>query len=435
MRRPPRLHVNNDEIVITGATCRFPGGITSLDGFWSALLAPSVHLASLSRRRPDSRWPYPHYNENLMYPTGWLEDASAALTNTVSFAEFFGLGAREVEYMSPNARIVLQLGYEAILDAGVRPGSLDKKNWGIFTSMNDSGWKEKRVSDTNLREFASGLSGSADEAAGARLAYFLNLTGPAVEVKTACSSSLVAIHQACLAIRNGDCDAAIVIASTTHFHPSGALFRSQNGIVSPSGKCMPFSDMADGFVASEGAAAIVLQKASDPLARGMTYGVVKATTVTQDGRSRGFYAPNPEAQKRLLETVLDKAGAGPNDISYLEAHGTGTQLGDEIELDVIKDVFASRERSLLVGSVKAVIGHTEECAGLAGVLKALLCLRHNAIPPQPPTGPLNKVIDHESCKVVIPAKVMPFLPYQRQPRLCAISSFGLYGTLGGVIVE
>ncbi|KAF8523370.1 polyketide synthetase [Hysterangium stoloniferum] len=431
----PSTLVESD-ILITGVACRFPGNINSLSTFWDALLAPTLHLKSLSRERPPSRWPSSHPQENLMYPSGWLDDGAAGLTNVSSIATFFGLSVQEVEEMCPNARLVLQMGYEAIEDAGIRPGALEGGRWAVYSSMNDSGWRERRVSELSLKDYASEMQGSADEAAGARLSYFLDLIGPVVEVKSACSSSAVAIHQASLAIRNGDCDAAVVVAATTHFHPSSALFRSKNGIVSPSGKCSPFSDAADGFVASEGTAAIVLQKADNTLARQMAYGMIKATTVTQDGRSRGFFAPNPKAQQRMLEQVLKKARVRPDDVAFLEAHGTGTRLGDEIELQVINEVFKSkRTPPLSIGSVKAVIGHTEECAGLAGILKILACLQNNAIPPQPAIGPLNKGIDLGRCHVAIPSKITPFFRHDDALRLCSVSSFGLYGTLANIIVQ
>ncbi|PBK78585.1 polyketide synthetase [Armillaria solidipes] len=427
----PPIDDQRRDIVISGAACRFVGGIDSMDAFWAALLSPTAFLQNLSRERPESRWKRGHPNEELMYPSGWLDLADH--DNGSSFAEFFGFSPNEAKTMSPNAKLVLQLGYQAIEDSGIAPKSLSGQNWGVFTSVNDSGWKEHRVAELGLKDYANGLNGAADDAVGARLSYFLNLTGPALEIKTACSSSAVAIHQARLAIENGDCDSAIVVSATTHFHPSGALFRSGNGIVSPRGKCEPFSDSADGFVASEGAAAIVLQRADR--ARVPPYAVLRATGTTQDGASRGFFAPNPAAQQRLLEGALQKASCKPHDIALLEAHGTGTQLGDAIELQAITSVFGrARSMPLYIGSAKAVIGHTEECAGLAGVLKVMLCLSNNLIPPQPPTGVLNEGANFLDADMIIPSKPVAFLSHESGP-LCAISSFGLSGTLASVILE
>ncbi|ETW77135.1 putative multidomain protein [Heterobasidion irregulare TC 32-1] len=416
-----------NEIYITGAACRFVGGIDDLSSFWSALISPDSFLDHLSRERPSSRWEMCPTEEHLMFPSGWISDST--INDVSSFAEFFGLSLADAQAMSPNARLILQLGYEAIEDAGIAPMSLNGKCWGVFTSVNDSGWRERRCTELDLQEYSQGLQGSADDAAGARLSYFLNLTGPAVEIKTACSSSAVAIHQACLAIRNGDCEAAVVIAATTQFHPAGSIFRSQKGIVSKNGRCAPFSDLANGFVSSEGAAAIVLQKYPD--AQVPTYCSLRATSVTQDGRSRGFLAPNPQAQTRLLNSALEKAACSPDDICFYE----GTQLGDAIELDAIQTVFgATRTKPLYIGSSKAVIGHVEECAGLAGVLKSMTCFSHNVIPPQPRTGPLNESIDFDASNIIVTNKVTPFFR-GKQPRLCSVSSFGLSGTLAHLILE
>ncbi|KAL4262184.1 hypothetical protein AB1N83_005909 [Pleurotus pulmonarius] len=418
-------------VVISGASCRFTGGIDNLDSFWSSLLAPEVFLRSCSQRRPESRWPKNHPQEAQMHPSYWLDDEM--LNNTHSFSNFFKLTPRDVRAMSPNARLVLQLGYEAIQDAGIAPQSLRGKNWGVFTSVNESGWRLREYSDTKLQDYSLRAYGSADDAVGARLSYFLDLTGPAIEIKTACSSSGVALHQARLALKNGDCDAAIVIAATTHFHPAGAIFRAGHGLVSPSGKSNPFSELADGFVASEGAAAVVLQKSNhvkvDP------YAILRTTGVGQDGASHGFFAPNLEAQKRLFRRTLANAGLKPQDVSLIEAHGTGTQLGDAIELQAISDVFDEGRDSLLyVGSAKAVLGHTEECAGLVGVLKAMLCLSHSIVTPQPVIGTLIQTPSTSTPSIVVPSRITQFSPTSDHI-LASVSSFGLSGTLANIILQ
>ncbi|CAA7262015.1 unnamed protein product [Cyclocybe aegerita] len=416
------------EIVATGAACRFAGGIDSMEAYWSALLSPDIFVKNLSRTRPESRWPKGRKDEASFFPMGWLNDSE--IDNLKSFRDFFGLSPKEGASLSPNARLVMQLGYQSIEDACIAPKSLSGQKWGIFTAVNDSGWRERRLEASNLEEYAIGLHGSADDAVGARLAYFLNFTGPTIEIKTACSSSAVAIHQACMGICNGDCEAAVVITVSTHFHPAGALFRAHNGITSPSGVCAPFSESADGFVASEGACAIVLQKA--PAAKIQPYGCILASAITQDGASRGFFAPNPNAQTRLLREVLSKAGISASQISFVEAHDTGTRLGDSIELEALQEAFCNdRIDPICIGSSKAVIGHTEECAGLAGTLKVLLCLHHNAIPPQPRTGPFNSTIS--TGRVHICRKISPFV-HGKFRRYCSVSSFGLSGTLANIVI-
>ncbi|KAH7872218.1 polyketide synthetase, partial [Lentinula edodes] len=419
-------------IVISGASCCFPGEINSLDSFWDALMNPRAFRNSCSQIRPSSRWPHNHPRESKMYPSGWL--GGAWTDNVLSFAQFFSIPPTEAYLMSPNARIALQLGYQAIEDAGIPPKSLSGKSWGVFTSVNESGWPEKNLQEIeDGTEFPTVLHGSAAHAVGARLSYFLNLTGPAIGIQSACSSSAIALHQARLAIENGDCEAAIVIATTTHYHPTSALMRSSLGVVSPRGICEPFMSSADGFVASEGAAAIVIQRQKS--ARALPYAALVTSVVSQDGKSRGFFAPNPVAQKRLLNSALTAANCSINDIQLLEAHGTGTVLGDAIELEAINDVLGSTRNGVLyIGSSKAVIGHTEECAGLAGILKCLLCLQNNIIPPQPISGPLNAVIEQFPDSIIIPSRAVP-LPPTKWPRFCSVSSFGLSGTLANVIIS
>ncbi|KAF8636077.1 hypothetical protein AX17_003784 [Amanita inopinata Kibby_2008] len=427
---PPAAREDYD-IAISGVSCRFVGGIDSLGSMWKALTNPDEFLANLSRERPSSRWEREESTEQAIRPMGWLGDDIAH--DTLSLADFFGLTPRDVEAMNPNARLALKLGYEAIEDAGIAPMSLSGKPWAIFTCVNNSGWDEKRKQSLDLPEYVEGFAANADDAIGARLSYFLNLTGPVLEVKTACSSSAVATHQACNAIRLGDCEAAIVIASVTHFSPSGAMFRASRGMVSEKGISSAYSNHTDGYVASEGAAAIVLQRTD--LSESVPYGIMKATAVTQDGRSRGFFAPNPQAQKRLLEMALAKSGLLPDDISYMEGHGSGTPLGDAIELQSLLDVYGSqRKEALYLGAIKSVIGHTEECAGLAGVLKALCCFQNNAIPPQPLIKGLNKNIDFTTAKICIPQRTISLLP-STDPRVIGVSLFGLTGTLAQVIIQ
>ncbi|EPQ51410.1 hypothetical protein GLOTRDRAFT_49200 [Gloeophyllum trabeum ATCC 11539] len=242
---------------------------------------------------------------------GWLD--LRPLDDVHSFSTFFNIPPPEAAAMSPNARLVMQHGYNALEDAGMAPRSVSGRRWGIFTSLNDSGWREYRFSKLSLQ--GEGPSAS-DDSAGGRLAYFLDLRGPCMDIKTACSSSAVAIHQACRSIEAGDCEAALVIAATTHLMPSAAIFRSRAGIGSRSGKCSTFSEDADGFLPSEACTAIFIQRRRDisvtPYAR------IRGTAVGQDGRSLGFTAPNAAAQADVLQKALTTSGCVPDDIYYYE---------------------------------------------------------------------------------------------------------------------
>lgn len=429
-RRNP-VSPDDSDLVISGASCRFPGGVNTLDDFWSTLISPEAYVAHLGRQAPSSRWDSEVSDANL--PMGWLD--LRTLDDIHSFSTFFNIPPPEAAAMSPNARLVMQHGYNALEDAGMAPRSVSGRRWGIFTSLNDSGWREYRFSKLSLQEYSDKWSSASDDSAGGRLAHFLDLRGPCMDIKAACSSSAVAIHQACRSIEAGDCEAALVIAATTHLMPSAAVFRSRAGIGSRSGKCSTFSEDADGFLPSEACTAIFIQRRRDisvtPYAR------IRGTAVGQDGRSLGFTAPNAAAQADVLQKALNTSGCVPDDIYYYEAHGTGTPVGDAIEVDAINRVYGGkRTRPLLMGSVKAVVGHTEECAGLAGVLKTMLCLRYKTVPPQPNLGFIHPNLDTCASKIVIPRTAQALVdPDSSKPVVCVVSSFGLSGTLAHIILE
>lgn len=423
--------VSDASLVITGVACRYPGNVSSLSDLWDALLDPQTYDIRVSKKVPASRWSPESIQGVDIPPVAWLEDE--AFQDTGAFRKFFRLSPADAQNMSPNARLVLRMAYQAIEDAGIAPSSLDGQSWAVFSSVNSSGWRERMSAELDIHEYSMALPGSAHDAVGARLSYFLNLTGPAIEVKTACSSSLVAINQACNSIRSGDCDAAIVVSSTTHFHPSGPIFRLDSGIASKSGRCATFSETADGFLPGEGAAAIVIQKATD--AQCGVYAKIKASHITQDGRSHGFFAPNPAAQTRLLQQTMKKARCVEEDIDLIEAHGTGTQVGDAVEMQALDKVFrGKRTRPLLVSAVKAVLGHTEETAGLSSVLKTIACLQNNIVPGQHNLELPNSQIDFTGSKFIVPRRVTSF-PRNGRPRRIGVSSFGLSGTLAHAILE
>ncbi|KAJ7595789.1 polyketide synthetase [Mycena floridula] len=432
---PNRLFSNppdtTDSLHITGASCALAGDINSLAALWQALMGPDDFSNRLAKTSVSRSSEFSLNGDGTRLPVGRLDPD--IFDNDAALSEFFSLTPDTVKSMAPTARLVLQLGYRAIEDAGVAPRSLNGKRWGVFTAVSDSGWREHRLSKIGPEEYGESLNGSADDAAGARLAYYLNLVGPSMDIKTACSSSAVAIHQASLAIRNQDCDAALVIAATCHFHESASIFRSKAGIASPTGRCKTFSDAADGFFPSEGAVAIVIQKSVDVTCQ--PYAKLRTTAIAQDGKSRGFFSPNPRAQSSLISDALRRANCSPDDISYFEAHGTGTRMGDAVELAAIKTVFASRSSPLIVGAAKAVFGHHEECAGLTSLLKAIACFSSHSIPPQPHIEVFNREINLESSSIIVPQLPLPLPENVQGQALIGISSFGLSGTLAHIILQ
>ena len=424
-----------EPVAIVGLSCRFPGGADSPDAFWR-VLAGGVDVVT---EVPADRW-----------DSGELFDADPAAAGKVATRwggflrsvdrfdpYFFGISPREAARMDPQQRLWLEVAFEAFEHAGLTLDALAGSATGVFLGLHShsSDYFWLQLADPAQMDAFTG-PGNAHNIAAGRLAYLFDLRGPAITVDTACSSSLVAVHMACQSLRAGDCRIAIAGGVNAMLSPLWSIPLSRMQMLSPTGRCRAFDASADGFVRGEGAGAVILKRLSDAVADDDTIlAVIRGSAVNQDGRTNGITAPNGLAQRALLRDALRNAGVRAGDITHVETHGTGTALGDPIELEAIADVLGegrSAARQCWIGAVKSNLGHLEGAAGIAGLIKVVLSLQRRAIPPVVHFSRLNPHIAVDVAQFPVPTRVEPW-PGDR--RLAGVSSFGWSGTNAHIIVE
>lgn len=426
---------DKEPIAIVGVGLRLPGGAHDLDSFWRLLRDGVDAIGEVPPERWDLRTLYdPDSRVPGKLTTRW----GGFLPNIDRFdAHFFGIAPREAETLDPQHRLLLEVTWEALEQAGHAPDRLFGQRVGIFIGICNSDYFRTLLADTAAID-AYTTSGNALSIAAGRLAYVLGTHGPALAVDTACSSSLVALHLAVQSLRAGESDLALAGGVGLLLDPAISITFSKAQMMAADGRCKTFDAAADGYVRSEGCAILVLRRLSDALTDGDdVLAVVRGSAVNQDGRSSGLTAPNGPAQEAVIRAALAAAGLAPETIGYVEAHGTGTALGDPIETGAIVAALGRDRppgRPLAIGSVKTNIGHTEAVAGVAGVIKAALMLRHGEIPPHLHLRRLNPLIDFGDAPITIPTTRTSW-PATELPRRAGVSSFGLSGTNAHVILE
>jgi 3-oxoacyl-[acyl-carrier-protein] synthase II len=409
------------EAAITGLALRAPGGISDAGSFWAAI----ERGADLTGTLPEDR--------RAADPRGWadLPTRGGYLSEVFGFdPRFFGISPREARSIDPQHRLLLELIWEAFENAAIRPGDCGPAT-GVFVGITGSDYRE--WGDDQLSSYWTIGNGHCFSVG--RVARTLDLGGPALAVDTACSSSLVAVHTAARALAAGDCDVAIAAGVNLVLSARTTRGVSLTGALSPDGRSRPFDARANGFVRAEGGGAVVLKRLADARRdHDRVLAVLEATALNQDGRCGSFAAPNEHAQVRLLRSLLDRAGRRPDDITLVEAHATGTPVGDPVEVAAALRVLAAgeRDRPLLLGSVKGNIGHAESAAGVLSLIKAVACLNRRQVPPQANLEQLNPAIDLAGRRAAIPTELTR-LP---EGELHAIvSSFGLSGTNAGAVLS
>jgi acyl transferase domain-containing protein/acyl-coenzyme A synthetase/AMP-(fatty) acid ligase/acyl carrier protein len=405
-------------IAIVGMACRLPGA-DDTQAFWQ-LLSEGRQALGAHARLPGVE-------------AGFLDDID-------SFdADFFGLSGSEAQAMDPQQRLLLEVSRHAMEDAGLLPAKLAGTRVGVFVGISsaDFAFEQFGRRDAEAQVNAYAGTGMAFSIAANRLSYHYDLRGPSMAIDTACSSSLVAVHQACVSLRAGESSAALVGGVNLIGGPHWQLALERAGMLSPHRRCRSFDADADGYARGEGCAVVVLKRLGDATADGdRVLGVIQGSAVNQDGRSNGMTAPNPLAQQAVIGEALAAAGAPAESIQYVEAHGTGTRLGDPIEVEALQTVLGpgrSTEDVCFIGSAKANIGHLEAAAGIVGLVKAVLCLRHAAIPPQPAFGALNPLLKLDGTAFRVPTQLHHW-PAASVAR-AAVSSFGFGGTNAHVVVD
>ncbi len=430
-------------VAIIGMACRFPGGCENTDHFWKLLRSGTCAITEIPRDRWDIDQ---YYDPDQKKPGGIISRHGGFIHDVDQFdAHFFNISHREAAAMDPQQRLLLTLAWEALERAGMNPAALAGTRTGVFVGIFSHDYEiiQIRNNDRDTRisfddmYFATGNSASV---AAGRLAYCFGFEGPAIAIDTACSSSLVAVHLACQSLRNRETDIALASGVNLLLSPELSMTFSRAGMLSRTGLCKTFDASADGYVRSDGCGMVVLKLLSQAIADGdPVLAVVRGSAINQDGASNGLTAPNGLSQEAVIRTALANAGVAPHDVSYIEAHGTGTPLGDPVEVSSLANVYGqgrNADNPLYLGSVKANIGHTEAAAGIAGLIKVVLAMMHRHIPMQPHFRDLNPQITLDTIPAAIPVVGVDWKTGAPGMRLLAgVSSFGFSGTNAHVVVE
>jgi acyl transferase domain-containing protein/acyl carrier protein len=428
---------SSEPIAIVGLGCRFPGRASDPEAFWQ-LLHDGVDAIT---EVPIERWDIDaFYDADPDAPGKMYTRWGGFLEGVDQFdPQFFGMAPREALSLDPQQRLLLEVSWEALEHAGQRPDALRGSATGVFVGISGNEYVGLQLRGRTLSDLdAYAGTGNAPSMAAGRLSFTMGLQGPSLAVDTACSSSLVAVHLACQSLRSGECRLALAGGVNLILTPTANVVLSRARMMSADGRCKTFDAAADGYVRGEGCGIVVLKRLSDALADGDdVLAVVRGTAVNQDGRSSGLTVPNGLAQETLLREALAQSGVAPEDVSYVEAHGTGTSLGDPIEVRALGTVFCATRTAdvpLHLGSVKTNLGHLEAAAGVAGLIKTVLALRHEEIPPHLHFVTPNPLIPWADLPVDVPTSVVAW-PRGNRPRVAGVSSFGFSGTNAHVVLE
>ncbi len=423
-----------EAIAIIGMSCRLPGA-NNLEAFWT-LLSEGIDAIS---EIPSDRWPIEAFYDAEPGKPGKMSSRWAGLIENIDRfdADFFGISPREAKAIDPQQRLALELTWEALADAAIAPTSLAGSRTSVFMGAATCDYHHKIYRNLETIGPYQGVGTSFSIVAN-RISYLFNLRGVSTTIDTACSSSLVALHLACQSLSSGESDLSLVGGVNAILSPELMINFSQARMMAKDGRCRTFDAQASGYVRAEGGGIVVLKRLSDALSDGdIVRAVIKGTAVNQDGLTNGLTAPNGLAQQAVIEEALARSGCAPAAISYLETHGTGTPLGDPIEVRALKTVLSkgrTPEQKCWFGSVKTNIGHLEAAAGLASLIKVVLSLENDHIPPHLHLKELNPYISLKETPFAIPTEGQPWLRGE-QPRYAGVSAFGYGGTNAHVIIS
>ena len=427
----------NQPIAVVGMACKLPlHACVYNNSFWD-LLEKGINTVT---EIPKSRWDFnKYYNDDPSSLGCSYTRYGSFLENISDFdPQFFGISPREAICIDPQHRLILEVAWEALEDSGITLAKLRGTKTGIFLGQCAEDFSAL-INNLSRREFVdsySGIGASRSMLAG-RLAYILGTHGPAIQLDTSCSSSLVAVHLACQSLRLKESDTAFVGGVHLNLSPMSSILRSKTKALSPDGQCKAFSSNANGFGQGEGAGILVLRLLEDAKKSGdRILAIIKGSAINHDGASAGLTAPNESAQVAVIEQALLNSKIDPNDVTYIEAHGTGTPLGDPIEINALNSVYNSKQRSqpIWIGSVKSNLGHLEAAAGVIGIIKTILAMRHQKIPMHLHADQLNPLIDWKNLPFKVPTTSLDWIT-KDDKRIAGVSAFGMSGTNAHVILQ
>lgn len=423
---------DREPIAVVGMGCRYPGGVRTPDQFWELLKSGRDILRDI----PAERWDVDaHYDPEVTVPGKMYVRQGYYLDDIDQFdPQFFGLSPREAESLDPQQRMVMEVSWETLEHAGIAPSALKGGKTGVFVGQYWDDYSSQRIYSTDNREIDryAQLSALRGLTAG-RICHILDSHGPAIQLDTACSSSSLCVHLACQSLRSGESDLALAGGVSLILAPEHLIGICQMTALSPDGRCKTFDAGADGFGQGEGCGMVALKRLSDARADGdNVLAVIQGSAVNHDGHARTVTTPSGSAQRAMLQEALDDAGLEPHQVDYVETHGTGTPLGDPIEVIAIARVLAEeREKPLYLGSVKTNVGHLDSAAGIVGLMKVVLSLQHDTIPPHLNYSKPNKHIPWDEWPLKVPTENVP---WTGQERFAGISAFGMSGTNVHLIV-
>ncbi len=418
----------SEPIAVVGMACRLPGGNEDPASLWRFLRSGGDGIRAFPPERGAATTP-----EGQPFRGGFLEQVDRF------DAGVFGISPREAATLDPQQRLFLEVSWEALENAAQPFDKLEGSLAGVFVGITNYDYCQKLMQETPLEQLdAYCLTSNASTFAAGRLSYWLGLRGPSLSVDTACSSSAVALHQACQGLRAGECSLALAGGVNVLLSPEWFVVLSRAGMLSPDGYCKTFDRDANGYTRGEGCVVFVLKRLSDAVAaKDHIHALIRGSCVNQDGRSGGLTVPNPAAQQDVIRGALKAARVGADRVSYVETHGTGTPLGDPIEVRALGAALGEGRAEgdrIRIGSIKANIGHLEPAAGAAGLMKVILALQNEELPPQVQFRELNPEIDLEALPVAISTRPEAW-PRAARPRIAGVSSFGASGTNAHLVVE
>jgi len=424
-----------EPIAIIGIGCRFPG-TNNPESFWQLLRNGVDTITEV----PKERWDVDIFYDPKPATPGKMNTRWGGFLEQVDQFDpsFFGISPREAQRMDPQQRLVLEVAWEALENAGIAPEKLANSQTGVFIGIGNYDYCRLLAKEDLAHISAYDGTGNTLCITANRLSYLLNLHGPSVVIETACSSSLVALHFACQSLQNAESNLCLVGGVSLMLSPEPTINYSQARMMAADGRCKTFDASADGYVRGEGCGVVILKRLSDALRdEDNIQAIIRGSAVNQDGLSNGLTAPNGPSQQAVIRQALENAGVAPAQISYVEVHGTGTSLGDPIEVKSLKAVLMEdREpaQPCWIGSVKTNIGHLEAASGIAGLIKVVLSLQHKELPPHLHLNQLNPYISLEGTPITIPTECQPWST-DTERRLAGISAFGFGGTNCHAILE